>query len=99
MFLFQSSRVRASKTGLAIGALLSIAGVIGYRFNVSVVAFSRPENMSYFPSGIEIVVTLGIIAGAMLVFIFFVENLAVFPSGSESDTTALTPPPGVDGGE
>ncbi len=93
VFLFQSSRVRASKTGLAIGALLSIAGVIGYRFNVSVVAFSRPENMSYFPSGIEIVVTLGIIAGALLVFIFFVENFAVFPSESESDTTTLTPPP------
>ena len=93
VLLFQSSRIRASRTGLAAGALLSIAGVIGYRFNVSIVAFSRPENMSYFPSWIEIVVTLGIIAGAVLVFIFFVEHFAVFPSESKSDAAALTPPP------
>ncbi len=92
VILFQSSRIRTSSVGLSIGALLSIAGVIGYRFNVSIVTFSRPENMSYFPSWIEIVVTLGIMAGALLVFIFFVEHLAVFPSESEVDEPAFAHP-------
>jgi hypothetical protein len=62
--------------------------MIGYRFNVSIVAFSRPEGMSYFPSMIEIVVTLGIISAAMLVYIFVVENFHVC-SVDESDEPEL----------
>jgi hypothetical protein len=92
MILFQVSPVLTSRLGLTVGATLSIAGVIGYRFNVSIVAFSRPENMSYFPSWVEIVVTLGIIAGAVLVFIFFAENFPVFPSGDEGEATTAARP-------
>jgi hypothetical protein len=60
--------------------------MIGYRFNVSVVAFSRPEGMSYFPSLIEIVVTLGIISSAALVYIFFVEHLNVCAAEESEDS-------------
>jgi hypothetical protein len=35
--------------------------------------------MSYFPSLVELGVSLGIVAGAMLLFIFFVEKLRVYP--------------------
>jgi hypothetical protein len=92
VILFQVPHVLRSRTGLVVGAILSIAGVIGYRFNVSIVAFSRPENMSYFPSWVEIVVTLGIIAGAVLVFIFFAENFPVFPSEPRDEATGPTQP-------
>ena len=74
-------RVRQSRAGLFSCSAMTIFGVMGYRFNVCIVTFSRPEGTSYFPSWTEIAVTLGIVAGAMLIFIFFVKHLKV--SGEE----------------
>ncbi len=75
--------VRNSPAGLAASAAMTVLGTIGYRFDVCIVAFYRPEGMSYFPSWMEIAVSLGIVAGAMLVFIFFVERLRVYPEEHE----------------
>jgi Ni/Fe-hydrogenase subunit HybB-like protein len=72
-------RLRASSRGLGAAAVLTVLGTIGYRFNVCVVAFKRPEVMSYFPSLVELGVSLGIVAGAGLLFMFFVEKLRVYP--------------------
>lgn len=83
--------VRNSKAGLASCAGLTVLGMIGYRFNVCIVAFARPEGMSYFPSWMEIVVSLGIVAGAMLVFIYFVEKFKVYPE--EDDERVDDEPP------
>jgi len=79
-------RVRQTHTGLFVSSTLAVLGIIGYRFNVCIVAFERPAGMSYFPSLIEIIVTLGIVAGSLLVFIFFVEHLRVFEPEPESDS-------------
>jgi len=51
---------------------------------VCIIAFSRPEDMPYFPNWMELAVSLGIVAGATLVFIFFVENLKVY-SGAHAE--------------
>jgi Ni/Fe-hydrogenase subunit HybB-like protein len=72
-------RVRASSRGVGVAAVLTVLGTIGYRFNVCVVAFKRPDVMSYFPSLVELGVSLGIVASAGLLFIFFVEKLRVYP--------------------
>jgi Ni/Fe-hydrogenase subunit HybB-like protein len=77
--LLASPRVRASSRGVGAAAVLTVLGVIGYRFNLCIVAFERPDAMSYFPTLIEIGVSLGIVAGAGLLFIFFVEKLRVYP--------------------
>jgi hypothetical protein len=55
-----------------------VLGMIMHRIDVSIVAFARPEGMGYFPSWEEFAVSFGIVAGAMLIFLFFVENLNVF---------------------
>ena len=83
-------RVRTNTVGLATCAGLTIVGIIGYRFDVCIVAFARPAGMSYFPSWIELAVSLGIVAGALLVFLFFVERLRVFSEGHspEEDTAS-----------
>jgi Ni/Fe-hydrogenase subunit HybB-like protein len=73
-------RLRGSAPGLLLCAVMTLFSMIGYRFNVSIVAFSRPEGMSYFPSLIEVVVTLGIISSAMLVYLFIVEHFDVCPT-------------------
>jgi len=78
-------KLRGSSPGLFICAFMTLLSMIGYRFNVSVVAFSRPEGMSYFPTLIEIVVTLGIISSATLLYIFAVEH---FPVCSPEESAA-----------
>ena len=79
-------QVRTSIAGLGVCAGMTIFGMIGYRFNVCIVAFHRPEGTSYFPSWTELAVSLGIVAGATLVFIFFVEKLKVYPE-AQCETT------------
>ena len=72
-------RVRTSAAGLATCAGMTVFGMIAYRFDCCIVAFARPEGTSYFPSWIELAVSLGVVGGVMLVFIFFVEKLKVYP--------------------
>jgi hypothetical protein len=88
-------KVRHSAPGLLVCAVMTLLSMIGYRFNVSIVAFSRPEGMSYFPTLIEVVVTLGIISSALLVYIFIVEHFDVCsvddPEGEHGITERQAP--------
>jgi Ni/Fe-hydrogenase subunit HybB-like protein len=76
--------VRRSRRGLGVAALMSVLGIIGYRFDVSIVAFARPAGAAYFPSWMEIAVSAGIVSAALLVFVFFVEHLKVYPEEHEA---------------
>lgn len=84
-------RIRESLPGLATCSVMTVLGVIWYRFDVCIIAFSRPEDMSYWPTWTELAVSIGIIAGAILVFIFFNENLRI-AGGHGSPTSHPTPP-------
>jgi Ni/Fe-hydrogenase subunit HybB-like protein len=70
--------VRMTMTGVGIAAAMVVSGMIWHRLNVSIVAFARPEGVGYFPSWEEFAVSFGLVAGGILVFLFFVENLNVF---------------------
>ncbi|MGW8265857.1 MAG: NrfD/PsrC family molybdoenzyme membrane anchor subunit [Longimicrobiales bacterium] len=70
--------IRSSLAGVAIAASMVVLGMVMHRLDVSIVAFARPEGVGYFPSWEEFAVSLGIVAGCILVFLFFVENLSVF---------------------
>ena len=70
-------RIRTSVPGLATCSIMTVLGVIGYRFDVCIVAFARPEGMSYWPTWTELAISVGIVSGAALVFIFFNENLKI----------------------
>lgn len=74
-------RVRSSLAGLTLCATLTVAGMVWYRLDVSIVAFARREGLGYFPSWMEFAVSMGIVAGAALVFIFFVERFRVYDEG------------------
>jgi Ni/Fe-hydrogenase subunit HybB-like protein len=76
-------RVRSNPVGLGTCAAMTILGVMGYRFNLCIVAFTRPKGTAYFPSWMEMSVTLGIVAAAILAFLFFVENFQVCQSDHE----------------
>lgn len=75
--LLAFKRIRSSVAGLATCSTMTVLGVIGYRFDTCIVGFARPESMPYFPTWIELAVSIGIVSGATLVFIFFNENLRI----------------------
>jgi Ni/Fe-hydrogenase subunit HybB-like protein len=77
-------RIRSGAAGIGIASGLTLLGMVGYRFDLCVVAFARPGG-SYFPSWMEFAVTFGIVAAALLVFIFFVEHLQVCEAGHEEN--------------
>jgi hypothetical protein len=76
--LLSMRRVRESTAGLAVCSVAVVAGVVWNRLDVSIVAIARPEGMAYFPTWMEIMVTLGIGAAAVLTFLFLAERLAVY---------------------
>ncbi|MBM3334075.1 polysulfide reductase NrfD, partial [Candidatus Sumerlaeota bacterium] len=71
-------RIRTSVAGLAVCSSLTVAGMVLNRLSVCILAFERPEGMTYFPTWTELAVTLGILSAMALVFIFFVERLRVY---------------------
>jgi Ni/Fe-hydrogenase subunit HybB-like protein len=82
-------RIRSSAVGTGIASGMTLLGMVGYRFDLCIVAFARPEGASYFPTWMEFAVTLGIVAAMMLIFIFFVEHLQVCEAGHEKETANL----------
>jgi Ni/Fe-hydrogenase subunit HybB-like protein len=72
-------RIRASKRGLYYSALLTMVGFVLNRMNVSITSLERYYGVSYFPSWMEIAVTLMIVAVGFAAFAWAAKNLAVFP--------------------
>ncbi|MCJ7593628.1 MAG: polysulfide reductase NrfD [Desulfobacterales bacterium] len=60
--------VRESITGLYVAAGLSAFGVVLNRFNVSLTSYGGYREFSYFPSIIEVILTLSLIAGGILIY-------------------------------
>jgi hypothetical protein len=93
MVLLLFRRVRSSVAGLGVCAGLTVFGMVLHRIDVCIIAFDRPAGMSYFPSWMEIAVSVGIVAGGVLIFLFFVERFNVFEEGA---ATAPTTAPSYD---
>jgi len=66
------------------GASLIIAGLILNRFNVSMFGMIQQNQQIYFPSLIETMVTVGIIAGHILFFVLIAKYLPVFEHHPET---------------
>jgi Ni/Fe-hydrogenase subunit HybB-like protein len=89
--LLSIPRVRNHRAGLLTAATIGVFGIVGYRFDVCIVAFDRPPDMSYFPAWSEVAVSAGIVAAAMLVFIFFGQHLRVFDEPPSVPASGLPP--------
>jgi Ni/Fe-hydrogenase subunit HybB-like protein len=74
--------VRTSSRGLLWSAGLASFGVLLNRFNVSLTSYGGYRDFWYFPSAIEIILTVGLVALAILVFDFGMRYLPVYPEMS-----------------
>jgi Ni/Fe-hydrogenase subunit HybB-like protein len=97
LVLFSIRKFRQSCRGQFFGATLVLLGMILNRFDVSWFAVKHPDpityiptfmanNVHYFPSLPEVLVSIGIFAGGILAFGLAVKYLPVFEAEEESKT-------------
>jgi Ni/Fe-hydrogenase subunit HybB-like protein len=70
--------VRTSTKGLLWSGGLAAFGVVLNRFNVSLTSYGGYRDFWYFPSAIEIIMTVGLVALAILIFDFGMRYLPVY---------------------
>jgi Ni/Fe-hydrogenase subunit HybB-like protein len=83
MLLFFSSAVRRSRVGLFVAGLLTVCGFMFNRLNVAVTSFERHNGGTYFPSFIEISVSLMIVALGFAAFRLAAKYLPIFTDEHE----------------
>jgi Ni/Fe-hydrogenase subunit HybB-like protein len=76
--LSSSGRIRSGPPAVLGCALLTVAGFLTNRLNVSVTGLEAASGARYFPSWMEVAVTLSIVTLGLLVFRFAVRHLAVW---------------------
>jgi len=81
MLLFAIPRVRRSRQGLFLGALLTVLGFVVNRLNVSVTGMMGASGAKYFPSWMELAITAAMVAAGFAGFAFAVKHLNVFGHG------------------
>jgi Ni/Fe-hydrogenase subunit HybB-like protein len=77
MVLLSIPRIRENKWPLFGSALLVIGGLILNRFNVSLLQLAMRPGYTYFPHWMEIAISVGLVADAIIVFMLAIRLLPV----------------------
>ena len=75
--LLAIKKVRESREGLLTSAILIITGILSQRMSLSMFTMRQSTGLDYSPSLAETLIAFGIPAAALLVYLFFAENLAL----------------------
>jgi Ni/Fe-hydrogenase subunit HybB-like protein len=84
--LLSIAKVRKNQTGLFLGAVLIIIGFILNRMNISITGMEAWAGVSYFPSWMEIAVTMAIVTLGFMVFSLAAKYLPLFKHETEIET-------------
>jgi len=90
-FMFTSKSVRNDDRRRVIAACLVVFGLVMNRFNVSMFGMMDP-NQIYYPSLIESLVTIGIIAGHVLFFVLIARYFPIFEHHPETVDYSIPDP-------
>ncbi len=77
--LMASSKMRKSPGALFAACFMVVSGMVLYRLDTAFITIKKWPGMEYFPTMVEFMVSIGIVSAMVLVFMYFVENLDVFP--------------------
>jgi Ni/Fe-hydrogenase subunit HybB-like protein len=83
ILLFALPSVREQSWAVATGAAVGVAGFILHRADVGGIAHIPITGQPYLPAVTEIAVSLGLVAGMALIFLFFVERFPVWEERPE----------------
>jgi Ni/Fe-hydrogenase subunit HybB-like protein len=76
--LLAQRRVRENQTGLFIGAVFVLLGFVANRLDISITGMESWAGVAYFPSWMEIAVTLTIVTTGFIVFSLAARYLPLF---------------------
>jgi len=76
--LFANERVRNSRSGLFVAAALVVVGFVLGRLNVSITGFEASSGGGYFPSFLELSITVMLVVVGFITFGLAVKHLPVF---------------------
>ncbi|MFC1558646.1 NrfD/PsrC family molybdoenzyme membrane anchor subunit [candidate division KSB1 bacterium] len=85
-------KVRTNKSGQLSCAVMVVLGFVLNRINASGIATVRATGSDYFPSLMEIAISMWVVSGAALIFLFFIENFRVWETEAKSKTSEKTVP-------
>jgi len=86
IILFSFDKVRRSRVGALIGALMVLAGVVLNRFNASWFAIRPVAGEIYKPHWMEVAILIGVAASAVLIYSLVAHYFPVF-----DETVVVTP--------
>jgi Ni/Fe-hydrogenase subunit HybB-like protein len=89
--LLLNPRVRSTKNGLFVSSLLVVSGVVLNRLNISLTAIEHYSPVTYFPSWMEISITLMIVALGFAAFRLAAKYLPVFPPETKPNRAEGSP--------
>ncbi len=78
IILFSISRIRNSNTGQWFGSTMAVIGIVMNRLDVGGVVMLSATGDSYTPSWTEIMISLGVVSVAGLVFLFVIEHFHIW---------------------
>ena len=84
MFMFMKQECRENQRMQLRGASLVIFGLVLNRFNVSMFGMEQADQAIYYPSIIESLVTIGIIAAHVLFFVLLAKYFPIFEHHPET---------------
>jgi Ni/Fe-hydrogenase subunit HybB-like protein len=93
IILLSIRKIRLSTKGLYIAAVCTIFGFLLNRLNISTTGFVASAGTNYFPSWMEIAVTLALVATGFFIFAMAARYLAIFEHPeADSRSGAVTIP-------
>ena len=78
VIIFMIAPLRRTKTGLLIGSGAAFIGLILNRMDTGIVGYFRSAESIYIPNVSEIILSLGVMSGAMLIMFLLVERFNIF---------------------
>jgi Ni/Fe-hydrogenase subunit HybB-like protein len=76
-------QTRRKMAGVATAAFVGVAGLVFNRITVGGLAMVGTTGTRYVPSWMEIIISVGIVAGAALVYLFVAERFHLFHAGPQ----------------
>ncbi len=92
VILLSIKKIRETREGLLTAAILGILGIMSQRMSLSMFTMFRAEGTSYAPSLGETAIAFAIPAAAVLLYLFFAENLSLVGEQAEGSEPALVRP-------
>lgn len=90
--LLSNRKIRQDRKWIYISTIFIISGFLLNRLNVSVTSIAWSSEVSYFPSIMEIAITVFVVTLGMIAFRFIVKNFPVFTHKVEEQTETETVP-------